>query len=206
MATTRLKLYNGALRLLKERPLATLSDNVESRRILDAIWDDDALDRCLGMGRWTFATRTIELTYSPSVSADFGYPNAFDKPSDFIRTAAICADGYFDVPLLRYADEGSYWWCDLETIYVKYVSNDAAYGLDYSLWPGNFAAFVSSYLARHAAGPLSKDEGDAEKTMARLLSTALNTDAMSGPTVFAPRGGWANSRGNSRSNGRGPDR
>jgi hypothetical protein len=209
VATTLLKLFNGALRMLKERPLVATSDAREPARILSAIWADDALNRCLEMGRWKFATRTVELEYSPSVEPTFGYQRAFDKPTDFIRTSAICSDEYFRAPLLEYSDEAGFWFCDLDTIYVKYVSNDASYGADYSLWPGNFAEFVSGYLAEKAAPALVRSAADQEellKRRERLLAAALSTDAMAGPTQFQPHGSWTGARGHGRTTGRGPDR
>ena len=133
MATTRLKLYNEALiTFLGERALGSLAENREPRRVLDAVWDNGAIDYCLEQGLWNFATRAQQITYSPSVEPPFGYRYAFTKPDDYVRTAAVCSDERFNCPLTQYADEGGFWFADLDTLYVKYVSDDDQYGYDLS--------------------------------------------------------------------------
>ena len=208
---TKLSLYQGALRLLGERKLSGLSENREARHLLDDVWDDGAVDDCLQAGQWKFAMRTRMLDYSPSVQPDFGYQRAFDKPTDLIRIAAVCCDEYFNVPLVNYSDEAGYWFSDLDTIYVKYVSNDASYGGDYSLWPPNFTKFVQAYMANEIVTGLTNAQAKKEDTRreaAETLAASLATDAQAGPPEFAPRGSWVLARGNrfSRNNGRGPDR
>jgi hypothetical protein len=210
MASTKLSLYQGALRMLAERKLSSISEAREARYLLDDVWDDGAIDDCLQMGQWKFAMRTSELTYSPSVDTPFGYQYAFDRPTDFIRLAAISADEYFEMPLSRYDVDGNYWYADLETLYVRYVSNDASYGSDYSLWPANFSKLVQAYLASEIVTALTNAQvkkDDIKKDLKEALSAALATDAQAGPPVFQPRGYWAMARGNRFSRGgRGPDR
>src|SRR3546814_179077 len=140
MTATQLSLYNGALRLCGEAKLANLTEDREPRYVLDDVWDDGALRHCLQQGSWNFAMRTVEAEYSPSVEPSFGFRRAFDKPTDWVRTAAMASDEYFRCPLtsLGARDEGGFWFSDLETIYVRYVSDDASFGLDMSLWPANF--------------------------------------------------------------------
>ena len=46
MATDRLKLYNGALTIIGERSIASLTTNEESRRLLDNQWNDGAVRYC----------------------------------------------------------------------------------------------------------------------------------------------------------------
>ena len=83
---SKLTIYNGALAVVGDRKLASLSENREPRFKLDDIWDNEIIDRVLQMGQWNFAKRTVALSASPSVSPSFGYQFAFDKPVDFIRT------------------------------------------------------------------------------------------------------------------------
>lgn len=211
MPSTKLSLYQGALRMLGERKLSGLSEAREARYLLDDVWDDGALDDCLQKGQWKFALRTQQIEYSPSIEPDFGYRRAFDKPTDFVRLAGLACDEYFQVPLLQYSEEAGYWFTDLDTIYVKYVSNDDQYGLDYSLWPANFTKFVQAYLASEIVTALTNAQAkkeDIERDLKRALDAALSTDAQAGPPAFAPRGSWALARGNrfSRNSGRGPDR
>lgn len=208
MAATKLGLYNGALRILQERKLASLSENREPRRLLDDAYGDGstngAVRYCLEMGQWTFATRTVQVDYSPSVTPSFGYDYAFDQPSDLVRTIAVCADEDCMVPLLRYSDERRYWYAYEQTLYVKYVSNHASYGADLSLWPENFAKLVEAYLAKEIAGNLTQGENKiilAERGWKEAKKEARSFDAMNKPTAFFPEGGWsASRRGRSRRN------
>lgn len=201
MAATKLALFNGALRIVKERKLASLTENREPRRLLDDAWGDGstngAVRYCLEMGQWTFATRTVEIDYSPSVTPTFGYTYAFDQPTDLVRVVGIFSDGDCTAPLLRYVDERRYWYAGIQTIYVKYVSNHASYGADLSLWPENFAKLVEAYLAKEIAGSLT--QGDDKVRLAngiwdREEKRAKAFDAMNKPTMFMPEGRWSMAR------------
>jgi hypothetical protein len=211
--TDKLSIYNGALNILGERKLASETENREPRYQLDDIWDNDMVDRCLQMGQWNFAARSVQLEASPSVTPSFGYQYGFDKPpTDFIRTMMVCYDEYFDRPITRYSDEGQWIFADVEVIYLKYVSNDSQFGGDFSLWPPNFTEFVEHYLAYKVQPRLtgldyreinSTGMSTMEAKFERSLLKAKSTDAMEGPAKFAPKGGWANSRGGYRSGDRG---
>jgi len=195
--TDKLSLYNGALTVIGERKLATLTDNVESRKKLDDIWDNELVDRVLQHGQWNFASRTVQLEASPSVTPSFGYQFAFDKPVDHIRTMGIASDEYFLQPLTQYQDEAAWWFADIEVLYARYVSNDSQYGQDYSLWAKNFTEYVEHYLAYKVAPRLTGlDYNDdlLERKMERSLLKAKSTDAMESPIKFPPKGNWAASR------------
>ena len=200
MATSRLKLYNQALLLLGERSLSALTDNNEHRRSLDTAWDSgDIVDRWLSDGLWNFAIRTTERNYDAGIDPDFGYTHGFIKPSDWIRTAGVASDPYFNAPLTRYEDERGRWYSDLQVIYVSYVSNDSSYGNDLALWPEKFTAFCEHDLAwciRARATSLS-DEAERRLFQARdlALREARSSDAMNEPARFPPHGSWSRSRG-----------
>ena len=144
---TQLSLYNEALRICGERKLASLTENREPRRILDSVWDANAINYCLEQGQWKFAIRTAKLENNASMEPAFGYQYGFDKPTDLIRLTALCSDEYFNVPLTQYSEEAGYWFSDLDEIYIQYVSNDASYGNDFSLYPETYMRYVASYLA-----------------------------------------------------------
>lgn len=197
MATTRLLLYNAAILKLGERQLSSITENREPRRVLDIVWDTGAVDFVLEQGLWNFAMRTVELTYSPSSTPAFGYAKAFDKPTDWIRTAALCRDEYFKAPLNEYSDEAGFLFADLDTIYVKYVSNDVEYGGDLSLWPQSFVKYVAAYLASETARRITHHEGKVEKLedeAGELLKQARSKDAMNEAAGFLPRGSWSRAR------------
>jgi len=180
--TDRLSLYNGALAAMGERKLANLTENREPRYKLDDVWDRDMVDTLLEKGQWNFATRTVELTYSPSVTpADFGHNYGFEQPTDIIRITGMWQDGFQTTPLLHYRDEANYWWADVETIYVSYVSNDADYGADFSLWPKNFTRYAEHWMAQQVAptiAGLNYDSDALDVKVIKWLKESMATDAM----------------------------
>jgi hypothetical protein len=196
--TDQLSLYNGALEALGERHLASLTENREPRRKLNDVWARNAVKTCLEEGQWNFATRSSKFSYSPSISpASFGYQNGFEKPDDWVRTTGVCNDEYFKLPLLEYQEDAGVWWADLDTIYVRYVSSDAQYGLDYAKWPHNFTRFVEHFLARSASKTIMGASFDTSQLDAELKSwkaKAKATDAMEEPARFKPHGSWTRSR------------
>ncbi|HET7409259.1 MAG TPA: hypothetical protein VFJ13_03600 [Paracoccaceae bacterium] len=196
--TTRLALYNEALLLLGERPIANLSENREPRRVLDAIWDGGLVRSVLEQGLWNFAIRTAQADYSASVEPSFGYRRAFDKPTDWVRTAGVAGDGYFNSPLTQYVDEASYWFADLDALFVRYVSDDAAYGGDLSAWPQSVVRYAAAHMAHDACERVTQSSTKAEtlrKMADKRLLAARSRDAMNEPTAFPPVGGsWTAAR------------
>jgi hypothetical protein len=206
--TSQLSLYNNALLLCEERALSSLTEAREPRRLLDTVWAQPAVDRCLQAGQWKFALRSAELSPSPSVTPAFGYTHAFDRPTDLMRTTGVCTDPYLAQPLLAYQTEGAYFYADTDPLYVQYVSNDASYGGDLSLWPPNFAAYVEAYLANEIASRLTADQRIRQDVAMKLkdrLNAALSTDAMESPTRMHPEGSWVSARRGALARGdRGP--
>ncbi len=200
-SANKLSIYNGALLFIGERQLSALTDGVESRRLLDGVWDRDGIDTVLEHGQWNFAMRSAKYEYSPSITPAFGYSRAFEKPSDLIRVCAVCSDEFFTTPLLHYIDEAGYWFSDIDEIYVKIVSNDGSYGTDYSLWPPSFKRYVESWFGSEIIWKLTQNKTSTEKAIAgsdKLLTKALSKDAMNDPTRFKPPGRFRTARGSGR--------
>lgn len=193
---TLLGLYNGALSIIGERRLATVSENRESRRELDEAYTG-LVNYVLAKGYWRFAMRTTKISYSPSITPSFGHVRAYEKPTDMVRISKICQDEFLNTPLLQFQEDGSYWFGPVDDVYVQYVSNDAAYGGDLSRWPETFNKYAEAYLAVEV-GPRLKPEANVAALAAAaktLLAEAQTTDAMAGPTEFAPGGLWTSARG-----------
>lgn len=193
----RLSIYNGALLECGERKLVTLSDNTESRRLLDAAWDSGAVDFALQQGQWNFAARTVEITPDSGAAYTFGYQNAFEIPSDLVRTLGLTIDGFGRIPLTSYVSEGGYIFADIEPLYLRYVSNGPAYGGDISKWPPDFVLAVEVYLASRIIGKLTGDDAAGDRKLKKalaLFNRAASLSAMEGPTKFAPVGDWVRSR------------
>jgi hypothetical protein len=194
--TDRLALYNSALRDLGQRKLSSLSENVEARRVLDDVYDQ-TLKYCLEKGAWNFAIRTVLINPDVSVNVDFGFRYAFTKPVDWLRTVGLAADEYIRDPLLEYVDERGYWWADANPLYVRYVSNDPAYGLDLTAWPESFTRYVELSLAHRIALGVTGSESTRERLageMKKAGTDAKSRDAMNDPPAFAPVGSWARAR------------
>jgi hypothetical protein len=203
MAVSRLSIYQGALRECQERKLGSLSEDCESRRLLDDVWNDgDGLLRfVLRQKQWRFARRSVEIASEASIEPAFGYQYAFAQPSDFVRTTKICSDERLQLPILDYDVEAGYWYCDIDPMYVSYVSDDADYGGNLSGWPPDFVLYVETHLAAQIAGRLTgakSDRNDLLKLAKIRLNEAVSADAMEGPTVFPPVGSWVRSRGGRR--------
>ena len=203
--TTKLKLYNGALRKLAVTPLDSLTEDVKARYVLDECYDE-IIGQCLEAGWWDFAMRAARAEYDSSLSHAFGYRNGFDKPSDWVRTYIISLDEYFNTPMLDYEDRNGRWLCDHEEIYVKWISNGSNYGLDLARWPATFTQYVQFALAEECAEPITQSSSKMEEMMkmkVRTLHSAKNIDALNDPvTRFQPKGRLVSSRGSRSSEGR----
>ena len=205
MSTDRLKIYNGALLICGTRQLASLSENVEARNLLDNIWNDSGVDFCLSQAQWRFAMRSQLLDYSASIEPSFGLRRAFEKSTDWLLTSAVCQDERYQTPLLQYTDEAGILYADLDQIYVKFVSNDENYGGNLALWSPAFTEYVKYYFAGRVIMKLSADEtrreylngppGRPDKgAVWASLVDARNRDAIQEPTRFPAQGAWTRSR------------
>ena len=200
-----LSLFNGALRELGSRKLASLTENREPQYLLTDVWNDDAVLHCLEEGLWSFAIRSVAISFDPSFTADFGYTYRFTQPTDFVRTAQVAVDEYFEQPLTRYVEEGQFWFADLSDIFVKYVSDDLAYGMNYSVWPPSFIVFVELYLASKIVFKITQSKEKEDEVLQKLNMArrdALSKTAMEQPNKFFPLGMFARSRYGQFSRGR----
>lgn len=182
MTTSRLTLYNGALAKLGQARLATLTDTGESRRLLDDEYDR-AVKFCLESGDWNFATLAIAKEASTDVEPSFGYQFAVEKPDDWLRTTIVSGNGLF-YPALgpgEFVDEGEFWSCNFDPLYIRYVSIANDQGLDLSLWTQAFVEAVEFNLAQRI-GPripsLSEASKEAlDKRAKRAMINAKSKDA-----------------------------
>jgi hypothetical protein len=196
--TSRLSVFNGALRFCGERKLLTVTDNRPARHYLDEAFDDDFINECLESMEWQFATRTISITYSPSIDTnDIGFQYAFNKPEDWRRSVVVSSDPAMRFPLVEFWDRGGYWFANYDTLYVAYISNDNAYGNDLSLWPAKFTQWASCKLALRIIERLSQNASkkeSLEEDLKRLFKEARGQDGASEPLKFPPQGRWASAR------------
>lgn len=163
---------------------------------------------CLEQAQWHFAMRASRLDFNSSIAPDWGYKRVFDKPIDWVLTSGVFEDEFMRAPLTLYADEVMFWFCDRDEIFVRYVSDDALFGMDFAKWPASFTDYVKAYFAarivRKLPGGADRvDDITHPKTgvLARALVIAKNKAAMTGPATFPTRGTWAAAR--RRGTGRG---
>lgn len=199
MTANRLSLYNGALRLMGERGLASLTESREPRRLLDDVWNsgNGAIRFVLEQGQWNFAIRTIQIDYDTTIDPDFGFRRGFSKPTDWVRTVSLASDEYLTNPLSaqQCVDERGYWFCDLDKLYVRYVSDHASYGSDLSLWPESVTLFAHAYLASQIAPAFKASHAaDMRKLAKDFLRDAKNKDAMNEGTSYPRPGSWVRAR------------
>lgn len=194
---TKLQVYNRAILYCGEAPLADLSEERESRRIIDLIWDSGAVDRCLEEGFWKFATRSAKLEPDPNVTVDHGHEFAYRKPDDFVIRVQTSSDEYHDTPLIEFIDEGGYIFANIEPIYLRWVSNGLEYGNNLSIWPASFTEYVAAYIAFEACNRITSDK-QIRQQVARVHKKkkydAKNSDAIQDPTKFPAPGSWNTSR------------
>jgi hypothetical protein len=204
----KLRAYNGALtEVLGLRPIASLSEEREPRRVMDAVWAGGAVVTYgLERGDWNFATRAMELAPSASVEPQFGFRYAYPKPNDFARLTTISADPYFRPALSasQYSLESSYILTDYQKLYIKVVSKDDEYGFDSSKWSEGFFEYLKGRMAFLTAERLTQSTSklrDAKALMDEALVNAKSNDAMEEGWKALPSGSWSRSRGSNRSRG-----
>lgn len=200
---TQLSIYQGACAVIGERSIQSLAENRESRRALDDVWLRGGVRTCLAAGLWNFAARSALWNYSPDITPAFGFQCAFDHPVDWIRWKKLCEDEFQNVALLEYVDEGVYTYCNLQQIYVTWISDDPGWGMNMGKWPDNFNRYVETYFGAKVARRLTNSDALEKKAYEELEiveAKAKSTDAMEEPTQFMPPGTWSQARHGRRTN------
>lgn len=194
---SKLGIYNSALLHLDERKLASLAEAREPRRALDDAWDA-VTAYCLEQAFWNFAMRTVQMDSSASVDPAFGYEYAFTKPTDWVRTYRISSEAEMKESLDEFNDEAGYWYSNVDPMWAKYVSSDAAYGMDLSLWPETYSEYVALRLAVRTCKRITGSSSELDRLKVdekRAKRDAMSKDAMNEGAIVPPSGTWVRSRG-----------
>lgn len=149
---TQLGIYREALRILANHDIASTSEDVEARYVLDAAYSD-AITHCLTLGWWKFAFSTVAPTLS-AASVPSGYTRKFatsDISADWLRTHSVgLAVGTRFIPID--------WYQQGTTLAVKYSANvvvkfikGGATEVNPANWPMPFSKLVAGYLAYDVA-------------------------------------------------------
>lgn len=202
MATTKLEIYQRAILHCKQTPVTSLSENNEARRLCDVHYVP-MLQSLMEAGFWTHAMRTAEITVNGGVTPAIGYAYAHDLPADFVRKYVVSASETMEPPLDYHTDgrayliEGGYLWSDVTPLYLRYTSNDAAYGLDLTKWPERLTEAACTELAYRIVPKLT-GSSDLQHNLMSLKSMALgkaNTfEALQQPTQTSRPGRWMTDR------------
>ena len=151
MATTQLDLYNGALLLLGQRRLTSLTEDREPRYRLDGAFNREAIRYCLELIEPNWASKTAVLS-TPAAAATFD--SSHTLPTDYVTMVGAFSDSKLDQAITRYVIEGRELLTDYSTVYLRYTSD----GYDLADWDSSFARVMEAYLALETATRLSNDE------------------------------------------------
>ena len=206
IGTSKINLYNAALFEIGDRKLVSLTENVESRRVLDEVYDR-VVEQCLSDASWNFAIRPIKIISDTGIAPNFGFTEIFAKPTDWLKTIGVSGDDRWTAPITQYHDDLNYWASDISPMYVRYVSNDASYGLDLTKWPQAFTRYVELSLAFRILPRLNQNKGDKERLMrdvklAKRAAMAQDTMNEAQPKFF-PTSSWTLARRSSGGGDRG---
>lgn len=203
---TKLSLWNDALRAIGDLRLASLTEDVEARYVLEDAWDG-VVEFMFTEGLWNFATVTQAITADLGTPPIPGWDYTFDKPVGWLRTIAVSITSQFSEEAL-YRDEGGRLYANVDTLYIRFISNAKAVDDQISNWPPSFANAVSAYLAKECAGRLSGSDSKAEDMAVNYkiaLASAKNKDAMDQAHVYLRPGNWIRAmRGSASTRDRGP--
>lgn len=195
--TDKLSVYNGALSVLSEPPLVSLTENRASRRTLDSFYNQ-AVNYCLEDGQWTFAQRLLKLDAATDITPAFGHIYFFEKPSDFVKLCGIWQDENLLNPMgSAYDLDKQGWYASIDAIYVKYVSNDVNFGFDLNSWSSSFTRYVQVYLALLSVSSITgskADKAEIFKELQKASRDAKNVDSWDKPVRRLPRGSWVSAR------------
>jgi len=203
---TKLGIFNDALRAIGDLRLASLTEDVEARYVLEDAWED-CVEFIFTEGLWNFATVTEKITDDGAGTPIPGFSFVFDKPASWVRTITISPTSLFDVEA-NYRDEGGKIYANFDELYIRYISNEKAADDEMASWPPTFAKLAGAYLAKECAERLSgsseKAAGLAEEYK-KTLASAKNKDALDQSKMILRPGNWLRAmRGSSQVRDRGP--
>jgi hypothetical protein len=198
MSTDQIAIYNIATAAIGERQISSLTEDRESRRLLDEIWTrgQGAVKYLLEQGHWNHAMRAVKIDAETSVSSEFGFTKAFQLPDDFVKLNMISSDERFSYPLTDYEIEAGYIWCEVDPLYVRFVSDHTSYGKDFGKWPETFTLWAGTWMGLQIA-PRLKNDIDMEalrKEEKRLRIDARSKDAQMEPPRWPPLSSWSQAR------------
>lgn len=206
MGTTKLDLYKRAIRNCEQTPISSLTEVVEARLRCDDFYDS-VLEWILEQQFWRSAMRTVKIELDEAVDPAFAYDYAHTLPTDFVRKQVISSDEFLQYPIdeqlggSAYQMEGGYIWANITPIYMRYVSNDAAYGYDLTKWTDGMAEAFGYELGGRVAPFLTGSTVKAEELLEKAIAKAGRAgtfDSLQQTTSRVREGNWSSVRSRSR--------
>lgn len=188
-------IYNDALLIMGLPEIVSNNDDSNRKTKLDRALDAGIVADLLEDTGWTFALKSTRGNYDPGVEPPWGYPYAFDHPSDMHRLHGIYYDEYMTSAIKDYKDEQGYFFVGVQTIYIQYVSTD--WLTNPISWPTFFRRLVAARMARDAAPSLKNEGADVENAIQEFQdrkNAALSNDAMAAPPRKLGSGRWLRGR------------
>lgn len=198
--TTKLGIWNDALRMVGEHRLVSLTEDTEARYVLENAWEDAKMF-VFTEGLWNFATKTMEINADTGQTPIPGFDFVFDKPLYWLRTISISQTSLFDTEA-TYRDENNKIYANVDKLYIRFISYERADESQVENWPPAFAKLMAAYLANICAVRISGSKSDADALRALYrdaLASAKNKDALDQAQMFTTPGNWIRAmRGSSR--------
>lgn len=186
-------IYNDALQILGRDKLPLGVADTPDRVRLDTALDSGAIEDVLEDTEWKFGVTSTRIEYDPDVVPEWGYERAHQKPADVLRIVGLFQDEMMHTPLKYYSDEGDYFFCGNDTVYLQYISD--TWLTQTSAWPRYFARLVAARLAFNAAPVINPAMLlNAESVYVRRKSSAMSNDAVQSPPRVIRSGDWTRSR------------
>jgi len=198
-----LPVYNDALNILGASHLSGIDEDSPLRVRLDVARNALAIESILETTGWNWAITSRKLTQNTRLETEWGYRFTHEKPDDMHRFDGIFSDEYMRCPVKDYQDEHRNIHCNLNEIYIKYVSKEFLYNP--ATWPAYFRRLVAAKLAYDVrntpeAEQEQIDKANVEREYMMRKDEAENVDAQQSPPQVIHTGSWVRSRYRGRDN------
>lgn len=154
--TSKLTVYNDALRELGSHPLANLTTANTRLQELEGAFPH-AIEYLISRADWNFARRRATLTGVADTSFS-PYTYRYARPSDYLRKLWIKTAATDDFEI-EHAEIGAVFYGYASTALIEYVS-DTSQNYDPANWPPHFTRCAVIYLALLVAPKLARTGGN----------------------------------------------
>lgn len=186
-------IYNDALLILGQDKLPAGNADHINRVRLDTALEAGAIEDVLEDTEWKFGVTSVQIDYDLSVTPPWGWDYALQKPADLLRISGLFSDEMMRHGIKDYVDEGDYFYCGYDTVYLRYISSD--WVSEVAAWPTYFARLVAAKVAYNAA-PLINPAliEHARNVYFQRKDAGMGNDAVQSPPQVIQQGDWVTSR------------